>query len=65
MSPEVTGTALVLGAVLMSFVVLTSVGERRRGQGIALAVAAGLLFPLPWVVWYLVDRRRSRTAHPA
>ena len=41
---------LALGPVL-----LTCVGMRARGHGAAGALAGGLLFPLTWVVWYVVD----------
>ena len=36
-------------------------GISRSQQGLA----AGIFFPITWVVWYLVDRRRPPTAHQA
>lgn len=34
---------------------LTGMGERHRTAGWPLTVAAALLFPVTWVVWYVVD----------
>jgi hypothetical protein len=39
-------------AVLMA---LTALGQRRRGAGVALTLAAGLAFPITWTAWYLRD----------
>jgi hypothetical protein len=36
---------------------LTVIGARRRGQRWRTVWLSGLLFPLTWVVWYLVDQR--------
>ena len=45
MSPEVAAVALVLGAVLLTLMGLTATGERRRGHGLVLVLAAGVFFP--------------------
>ena len=34
---------------------LTSVGMRARGHGMPVALLGGLVFPLTWTVWYVVD----------
>jgi hypothetical protein len=34
---------------------MTTVGARRRGQGVPAALLAGLFFPVTWAVWYLRD----------
>jgi hypothetical protein len=65
MTSVVAAAALVLGAVLLGCVTLTAVGQRRRGHGVALTVAAGIFFPVTWAVWYLRDERASNRAHPA
>ncbi|VXB76787.1 hypothetical protein [Nocardioides sp. AX2bis] len=40
---------------LVAFGPLTALGARRRGNPWALAVLAGLVFPLTWVHWYVAD----------
>jgi multisubunit Na+/H+ antiporter MnhB subunit len=45
----------VLALMLLALGCLTAAGERRRGSGTALAVVAGLCFPVTWVRWYVVD----------
>lgn len=65
MTSVVAAAALVLGGFVMGCMALTAVGERHRGHGIPLAVAAGIFFPVTWAVWYLRDERAARTAHPA
>lgn len=45
----------VLGLALVTLVVTTAVGSRRRGARGILPVLAGIVFPLTWVVWYLRD----------
>jgi hypothetical protein len=51
--------------VVLALAVLTGLGEHRRGGRAATVLAAGLLFPLAWLVWYVHDelpmRRRRRT----
>jgi len=37
--------------------VLTALGQHRRGGRLPLAVLAGVLFPVTWVVWYVRDQR--------
>lgn len=68
MTPEVAAVALVMGAALLALMGLTATGERRRGRGIALVLAAAFFFPITWVVWYLRDaaplpRGASRVTH--
>lgn len=60
MTPEVAAVALVMGAALLALMGLTATGERRRGHGIALVLAAGFFFPITWVVWYLRDEHLYR-----
>jgi hypothetical protein len=43
--------------------ILTSVGQRRRGRGIASATVAGIFFPVTWAVWYVRDEHPYRAAH--
>lgn len=51
---------LALGAVLLTLMGLTSAGERRRGGGLGVTVAAGIFFPITWVVWHLRDEQSFR-----
>lgn len=57
MGPEVAAVALVLGAGVLTLMGLTATGERRRGHGVLVMLAAGIFFPVTWVVWYLRDDR--------
>ena len=43
--------------------VLTCVGARRRGAGVASAMVAGIFFPVTWAVWYARDERPHRSRH--
>jgi hypothetical protein len=50
---------------LLTLVSLTAIGARRRGQRWFSACLSGLIFPLTWTVWYLLDeppavRKRRR-----
>lgn len=65
MTPGVAAAALAVAAVLLGCMGLTASGERRRGHGIAVTVAAGIFFPVTWAVWYLREERPYRTAHRA
>jgi hypothetical protein len=38
---------------------LTARGARRRGQRWRFAWLSGLLFPVSWVTWYMVDERAA------
>jgi hypothetical protein len=38
---------------------LTAFGARRRGQRWRFAWLSGLIFPLTWVFWYVVDERAA------
>ncbi len=60
MQPEVAAAALIVGSALLTVMGLTAIGERRRGAGIALTVAAAVAFPIAWAVWYLRDERPYR-----
>ena len=60
MNPEVAAAALVMGAILLALMGLTASGEHRRGRGVALSFAAGLLFPITWAIWYLRDEHPYR-----
>ncbi|MBA2697738.1 MAG: hypothetical protein H0U61_03075 [Nocardioidaceae bacterium] len=60
-------SAVVLGtAVFVALPILTILGARHRGLGLAAAVAAGIFLPITWTVWYLRDERPYRRAlhHP-
>ena len=59
MNPGVAA-GLLIGAVLLALMVLTATGERRRGKGTGVALAAGLFFPITWIVWYLRDQHPYR-----
>lgn len=52
---ELVWVAAALTALPLALVVLTALGSRRRGAGRVRAAAAGALFPVTWVAWYLVD----------
>lgn len=47
--------AVVLLVVGSPFAVLTAIGARRRGNRMALALLAGLAYPVTWVIWYVRD----------
>jgi hypothetical protein len=47
------------GSLVVALIALTAVGAHRRGRGNVVAVVSGLVFPLTWAAWYLVDERRS------
>ncbi|MGZ6801298.1 MAG: hypothetical protein ACXVGR_15995 [Mycobacteriaceae bacterium] len=55
MNPGVAAGVLLVAAVLLALIGLTAAGERRRGTGIGIALAAGFFFPIAWTVWYLRD----------
>lgn len=57
-------SAVLIGVIVLAVVTLTAAGSRRRGTGVSLAVAAGLCFPITWVVWYLRDQRPYRRPRP-
>lgn len=54
---------LVLAATTLPLPVLTGIGVRRRGVTIPMAVLAGILFPVAWVVWYARDEQPYRRDH--
>lgn len=55
---------VVIGVAALAAVMgLTAVGARRRGRGPAVAVLAGVLFPITWAVWYLRDERPYEREH--
>jgi hypothetical protein len=55
-----------LPAAWLTLASLTVVGARRRGQRWFSACLSGLVFPLTWTVWYLLDEppavRKGRRA---
>lgn len=55
------GLITIFGATLLTLVVCTGLGARRRGYSIPLAVFAGLTFPGAWVVWYVQDEDAGST----
>jgi hypothetical protein len=59
----VVGSLLGVLPVWLTLAVLTCVGARRRGAGPAAALAAGVAFPVTWVVWYARDERPFRRRH--
>jgi hypothetical protein len=50
---------IFLVAAWLALSALTAAGAFRRGQHRGLAVATGLFFPVAWVMWYLIDKRRA------
>jgi hypothetical protein len=46
---------LALAAPFGALIVLTGVGQRKRGAHPMTAVVAGAFFPLTWMVWYVRD----------
>ncbi|GAA4718799.1 hypothetical protein [Nocardioides conyzicola] len=48
---------VVVLAGLVAFAALTALGERRRGGSPAVALVAGVFFPLTWMAWYVRDAR--------
>jgi hypothetical protein len=58
---------LVLGlpaVAVVGLMVLTGSGQGRRGGGTAIVLLAAVSFPVTWLAWYVVDRRRL-TRHDA
>jgi hypothetical protein len=55
MTPAGLVAVLVLLAAVGALAGLTAIGERRRGGRFAVAILAGLFFPLAWVAWYAHD----------
>ena len=54
------GVLAFLAALLVAaLIALTAVGAHRRGRGNVAAIASGLVFPLTWAAWYVVDERRG------
>ena len=51
-----------LAAAWLVLGVLTAAGARHRGRRWDQALAGGLLFPVTWVLWYLIDRRLDHKA---
>ena len=60
MNPALIAVAVVMAAVILALAGLTAIGQRRRGHGVVLSLAAGLVFPIAWVVWYLRDQQPYR-----
>ena len=51
-----------LAIVWLLLGLLTAAGARRRRQRWPRALLSGLLFPLTWVAWYLIDQRSAGRA---
>ena len=51
--------ALSVAVVWLAVGSLTARGAQRRGQHRCLVWLSGLLFPVSWVIWYLVDERAA------
>lgn len=52
-------------ALVLAFVVLTIVGQRRRGGSWVLAVLSGCCFPVTWIGWYVEDELPRGASAPA
>ena len=52
--------AVLVGALLVTLVVTTGLGARRRGCAIPLTILAALTFPVTWAAWYVADGRPPR-----
>lgn len=61
-----TGAVMVLLAglvfVLSVPAALTWLGQRRRGSGPVVALAASVFFPVAWAVWYVADEHPYRVS---
>ena len=55
MQEAVVVVAFVLLVVGAPLAVLTAIGARRRGNRTALALLAGLAYPITWAIWYVRD----------
>ncbi|MFA6576515.1 MAG: hypothetical protein WCS84_13925 [Nocardioides sp.] len=55
---------LALAAPVVALMVLTALGEGRRGARALTAVVAGVFFPVTWTVWYVRDERPYVGRHP-
>lgn len=45
----------IVGGFILTVAVLTGVGQRKRGSGVAVCVLAAVAFPGTWIAWYLSD----------
>jgi hypothetical protein len=45
----------VMAVALVVLMVLTGIGQLRRGGGSVTVGLAAVVFPITWMVWYLVD----------
>lgn len=63
--PVVVPVLGAAAAVVLALAVLTGLGERRRGGRAWTVLAAGALFPLTWLVWYVCDELPARRHRPA
>lgn len=55
--------ALALVASVLVLMVLTGLGQTRRGASALTAVVAGVAFPVTWMIWYLRDERPYADSH--
>lgn len=63
MTPTLLALLVAAVAVVGALMALTAAGERRRSRSWGVAIAAGLLFPVAWIVWYVRDARRLSQPH--
>jgi hypothetical protein len=56
--PGIAVAALALLVLALPLAALTAWGAVQRGNDGAMAVVAGLAFPVTWVVWYVRDEQR-------
>jgi hypothetical protein len=50
----------LLALPVVALMALTGRGQLGRGGRVATALLAGVFFPVTWVAWYVVDRRRAQ-----
>jgi hypothetical protein len=55
MTPAGIIVLLIAVASVVALASVTAIGQRRRGAGLAVVIAAGLFFPLAWIGWYTRD----------
>ena len=60
MDPAGIVLLLIATSIVITFAVLTAVGQRRRGARPVTVLLAGLFFPVAWIGWYTHDELRPR-----
>jgi hypothetical protein len=48
-----------MAVALVLLMVLTGIGQLRRGGGSTTVGLAAVFFPITWMIWYVVDRRST------